>query len=209
MTFRIVRSGTSPLLQAGRTDNNHPRREIAAAVSVVALGVECGNQIPFLLQTGLFRQVRLDTDAIGSVLGELLGFAVLVERLREVLGMADVHHLMAMFTAAALNTAGNDVDSADLAESSAQGENLESVLLPDRPLKVVLPSDAMCRSFAVKKSVNHQTSVAGVRRPGRAARRPRVTSSASPRIEHHCAEEVSRSLQVSTDRRGVPSRPAY
>ena len=60
---------------------------------------------------------------------EILRFAVLRERLREVFGVAHVENLVSMPAVAAVGAVCDHVDSADLAESRAQGKDLEAVLI--------------------------------------------------------------------------------
>ena len=63
------------------------------------------------------------------MLGESLGFAMLVEWLRKVFGMAHVQNPMPLSAVGAPTAGRDDVHSADLAEARAQREDLESVLL--------------------------------------------------------------------------------
>jgi hypothetical protein len=62
------------------------------------------------------------------VLGKFPGLAMLIERLREVVGMADEKYGVMKSAVAAPIAMGHDIDATDLAEPRAPGKNPEAVL---------------------------------------------------------------------------------
>jgi hypothetical protein len=88
-------------------------------------------EIPLLGEAGALRIVRLQADTIRAVLLELLGLAMPVEGLREVLGLADKEHFVLPLAALVARTIGDDIHSADLAESRAQGKDPELICLAE------------------------------------------------------------------------------
>jgi hypothetical protein len=102
---------------------------------MIVRAVECGEEVLLLGDTGRFRPVLEDANAIRSVLRARLSLRVFRERLGQVHGAASEKGRIAVPPVSDSVTTSHHVDAADLPESGTQRENVKSVLFPGPALE--------------------------------------------------------------------------